>query len=138
GSSIFRAAKGTNFSVPPCCGSAAMAQAATPSRSAQSRAAEPTRQGNSPGKLLMAWFLSLKRYDAQLATQPLPARFTGLAHPGSYGRLRPMRAVSREGNPHDYSIFGLPLRSIRLRTVPWRDALLLRILGRRRLHQGPH
>src|SRR4030095_10166088 len=26
----------------------------------------------------------------------------------------------------------------RLRAVPWRDALLLRILGRRYLHQGPH
>ena len=27
---------------------------------------------------------------------------------------------------------------MRLRAVPWRDALLLRIPGRRRLHQGPH
>ena len=31
-----------------------------------------------------------------------------------------------------------PREGPRLRAVPWRDALLLRILGRRRLHQGPH
>src|SRR5215831_949267 len=116
GSSTFKSAWGMNFSVPPCFGSAAMAQAATPSRSAQIRAAEPTRQGNSPGRLLMAWFLSLKRYDAQLATQPLPARFTGSANPGFYDQPRPTRAVSREGNPQGYIIFGFPLRSTHLRT----------------------
>src|SRR5262245_48989618 len=95
GSSTCKLAWGMNFSVPPCCGSAAMAQAATPSRSAPIRAAEPIREGNSPGRPLMAWLLALKGYDAQLSTQPLLARCTGLAHPGSatvYGQ----RELSRE------------------------------------------
>src|SRR5215831_12666497 len=94
GSSTFKSAWGTNFSVPPCFGSAAMAQAATPSRSTPIRAAEPTREGNSPGRPRMARVLSLKKYDAQLSTQPLLACFAGLAHPGSatdYGQRAPSR-----------------------------------------------
>src|SRR5215471_8549375 len=83
GSSTCKLAWGMNFSVPPCCGSAAMAQAATPSRSAPIRAAEPTRQGNSPGRPLIAWLLALKGDDAQLSTQPLLACCTYLAHPDS-------------------------------------------------------
>src|SRR4030095_9077103 len=95
GSSTCKSAWGTNFSVPPCFGSAAMAQAATPSRNAPIRAAEPTREGYSPNRPLMARVLSLKKYDAQLSTQPLLACSAGLANPGSatgYGQ----RELSRE------------------------------------------
>src|SRR5262245_27827106 len=95
GSSTCKSAWGMNFSVPPCLGSAAMAQAAAPSRSAPIRATEPTREGNSPGRPLMARVLSLKKYDAQLSTQLLLACFAGLAQPGSatgYGQ----RELSRE------------------------------------------
>src|SRR5262245_8440524 len=83
GASTFKSAWGTNFSVPPCCGSAAMAHAVTPSRRATSRAAKPTREGNSSGRLLMAWLLSLQGDDAQLSTQPLLACCAYLVHPGS-------------------------------------------------------
>src|SRR5438045_6133021 len=81
GSSNLKSAWGMNFSVPPCFGSAAMTQAATPSRSAPIRAVKPTREGHSPGRPLMVRFLSLKGYDAQLSTQPWLACFTGLANP---------------------------------------------------------
>src|SRR5262245_55303305 len=83
GSSTFKSAWGMNFSVPPCCGSAAMAHAATPNRRAPIRAAKPTREGNSPGRPRMARLLALKGYDAQLSTQPLLACFTDRAPPGS-------------------------------------------------------
>src|SRR5215831_9602465 len=94
GSSTFKSAWGMNFSVPPCFGSAAMAQAATPSRSAPIRAAKLTREGYSPNRPLMARVLLLKKYDVQLSTQPLLACFAGLAHPGSaigYGQREPSR-----------------------------------------------
>src|SRR4029453_16571724 len=94
GSSTCKLAWGMNFSVPPCFGSAAMAQAVTPSRSAPSRTIEPTREGNSPGRPRMVRLLALKKYDAQLSMQPLLACFAGLAHPGfatGYGQQEPSR-----------------------------------------------
>src|SRR5262245_59386983 len=106
GSSTVKATWGMNFSVPPFFGSAAMAQAATPSRRAPSRAAEPTREGNSPGRPLMARVLSLKKYDAQLSTQPYARALHRPCKPWVCDRLRPTRAVAREGKPKGYRTDG--------------------------------
>src|SRR5437773_7822482 len=88
-----------NFSVPPFLGSAALAQAATPSRRAPIRATEPTRQGSSLGRPRMARLLALKGDDAQLSTNPCSRAAQALHTLG----LRPATAnescLAREKSP---------------------------------------